>query len=1422
MQMMDELQPLRLYSSKRKVYIPFNTLNKKKGARIELLTKDLKTSSELMNLPYIYNPNLFSSYYMTRNVMAYVDSRGIVDDTEEEDDEIESIAEAVMHKSQFKQVYIDTDGTPTDRKLLTGYFSTKNIKDCYELFGKPGYAWPALTVYGFNSVAQMAKAVNGQAIIQNGELVINSYNSTNEIFVLNQSAFSEIKEQEVDYEMYCKNALITYVVMNVYDVNRRWANYVGSAISGQAVAIKDYYVEKDRKITDDISIALTLSKIYEEEGIKPIRKLLRTGNIGIIGRYKAYGTLDMAKKLLLSFKEEGDRLYKPSDENFYKNKSPINELATIPDNKIVVGTDFHFVGYNDDKTKIIIKPKSYIDKVIEKQNELVGNDGIFIFLGDLFYKSFTNEYDIPAEMKKEAIEAAKRLKGKYKILIRGNHDKLPDEFYIKECGFTHVCASLTYGNILFTHQPEIVKDPMINVHGHLHGVGLYVEGKPQNYMDVYVVNKCHVDTLPNILSKREEYEKTIKQASDIDRADPHQFIPGNRLSLEEIIDGVKNESTLLESVTDKKVIKSFIDSNNIHTAQQLFNWMKSNITYNEFDSILLDINEFLKRKKADCHTQSYFESQILKALGYKCKVYLAIEWNDQGQGGETHSFVIYEDKGKKYWFENAWSDNAGIHQVNSDKFIEEFHKTGRWGNKKNFPNFDVSTVSLKPGMSLQDIVSGNSVNESALFESDGNHMDCVRVYKAMNHKDQEYLAGGYDYVAMPNKDVIYRHVIRDGIMNIKGFVEVTADIACEQSMGKTGSVIIGVHPRHRREGLGKELISTMLKELPKEHPEVSNLVYRVAASNKASMKLAEKMGFKMVRKTEAQTMYRYYFKEEPDYKYLDSKVLNDNDLVKYMKSFKFTGDVDAGSKVRSIKDIARTKSGNTLDAAMLTSTYLNKLGLGNAIGCLVLMSLKTKEVVTVHFFNVYSYNNTNWYVLDCCTDKLRGNISGGETNPLVYINSYTNLYLNNMLPSSKWAKADAANGKFIGLEEVKPDQPIIGLGDGVINSNDDGLFTESALNWPFNRPSVESNKNRKIKHVPLPNSMISEQSGMHTTEKTYVSGDNFIIDEGDGIAYLFDNDEVMLEANKAYDQFIRRYLYKERLKNNKALIEQYNTVKQMNPIIKKTYTKISNYGKHNLFIDYSYYNGIFLAKNKKIKDYGVKMYWDFITRLLNLPEEITSVYTKSTIYIPVYNGAWDIAPKSYVWDYRKNINPISVIFRMLKTNPAELANVLGNRDVIFLSHKGYFKIDFKTFEYKKINRLKYLINRLWNEEDISEDEDEDGYDNTDIDTDTPAVIATKIAEKLEKNSGITLDDLSAVVKDPESIGIKTVEDIPILRIRSYKIPIINNTTNQKDADIAITGVGVGVLSPTQDQFVDVISKDMMIDNKNILQVAYIP
>lgn len=63
-----------------------------------------------------------------------------------------------------------------------------------------------------------------------------------------------------------------------------------------------------------------------------------------------------------------------------------------------------------------------------------------------------------------------------KILVRGNHDKKPCDFYMN-CGFTAVVEELVMDLnnvlILFSHRPHFGHDCDINIHGHQHNLAVY-------------------------------------------------------------------------------------------------------------------------------------------------------------------------------------------------------------------------------------------------------------------------------------------------------------------------------------------------------------------------------------------------------------------------------------------------------------------------------------------------------------------------------------------------------------------------------------------------------------------------------------------------------------------------------------------------------------------------------------------------------------------------------------------------------------------------------------------------------------------------------------------------------------------------------------------------------------------------------------
>lgn len=129
-------------------------------------------------------------------------------------------------------------------------------------------------------------------------------------------------------------------------------------------------------------------------------------------------------------------------------------------NKIMLGTDWHMYKYN--KNSSLISKRNEYDEIISIQNETIGDNDIFIFLGDLVDSEVTNRSIIS--------NIIKDIRGKYKFIIRGNNDIFSDKFY-KECGFDEITYGIKYKDVFISHTSiDISKIDYVktNIHGHIH------------------------------------------------------------------------------------------------------------------------------------------------------------------------------------------------------------------------------------------------------------------------------------------------------------------------------------------------------------------------------------------------------------------------------------------------------------------------------------------------------------------------------------------------------------------------------------------------------------------------------------------------------------------------------------------------------------------------------------------------------------------------------------------------------------------------------------------------------------------------------------------------------------------------------------------------------------------------------------------
>ena len=680
------------------------------------------------------------------------------------------------------------------------------------------------------------------------------------------------------------------------------------------------------------------------------------------------------------------------------------------------------------------------------------------------------------------------------------------------------------------------------------------------------------------------------------------------------------------------------------------------------------------------------------------------------------------------------------------------------------------------------------VKENTILESDGSHSDAIRIFVAMSPQDKKWLDGTGKFVFDDGKDVIYRHIERgEGIMDLKGFIEIKRDGACPQADGTTGTCIIGVHPRHRREGIGKAIVKQAIEECKKENPDVSNLIWRVRADNKASQALAESCGFKLVRKNEVQYMYRYEYTPNKDYRYLDNKVLDENDLYWFIhKKFKFTEEPKLTDRVRDVSDIAKTMKGTYADAARLSAAYLTRMGISNRIAC-IYVSDKDKNIIYTRWLVIMTYDQTKFMGMDFTLLDPKKEYAGLKVgnNVDAILNWYSNQLMGKTLNDCPDEVYDTMNKMNYYLYEYYGQKT--------------GTRYNTFITTVHNEAStgtVNSSYNAKPYDFPIPIQPSVHNAGKQLLEDGYISKDNYIITENAAIYFN--------EIDSNYDARIRRYIYKDRIKTSRELIGIYNTVKAKDKSIKRAYAKLDTYRGRNLFIDLSYYNDIFLNKLNLVKDKAVDLYFDFMQRLLKDSDEISSRYNTSTIFIPVSNAAWNVGAGQSIIDYRQNINPISVIMRLLRRKPDLVKEALGGLNIIFLGKNGYFTADFSNFDMNKYGRLKNFFTRLAEADNI---DDEDGY-ASDTDTDSNAALALKMVDKIENNTGITLNNVSPIVSDTKKETMKdkidklgkeledlnTIDyhhtDLEHMRIRSTEVPVLgkNDLNNVNSPYGTILGV----------------------------------
>lgn len=237
-----------------------------------------------------------------------------------------------------------------------------------------------------------------------------------------------------------------------------------------------------------------------------------------------------------------------------------------------------------------------------------------------------------------------------------------------------------------------------------------------------------------------------------------------------------------------------------------------------------------------------------------------------------------------------------------------------------------------------------------------------------------------------------------------------------------------------------------------------------------------------------------------------------------------------------------------------------------------------------------------------------------------------------------------------------------------------------------------------------------------------------------------------------YDLILKNTLYQDRIRNSKQILSIYKTVKNDLPFIKYTFTELERYKNRNLYFDLSYYNESFF-RNYSMDDSAVlknmRVYKQFLQRLI--ADERFWAYTKKTIFIPVLD--WKHNDSMRMWMYKEDINPISIFFNMLKTDPNGLKQLLHNTDVVFMGPNNYFKFNIDQLDLQKDNVIPRFINAIKRIVTLGFTGTPDP-DPEDEPTNSAKGIAMDIVDKVERSQDIEIKSVAPIMQQIQQDDIQ--------------------------------------------------------------------
>ena len=330
----------------------------------------------------------------------------------------------------------------------------------------------------------------------------------------------------------------------------------------------------------------------------------------------------------------------------------------------------------------------------------------------------------------------------------------------------------------------------------------------------------------------------------------------------------------------------------------------------------------------------------------------------------------------------------------------------------------------------------------------------------------------------------------------------------------------------------------------------------------------------------------------------------------------------------------------------------------------------------------------------------------------------------------------------------------------------------------------------------------------------YINENCLRINAGEGSNFL-----VNLQEDVKYNSKIKKLIWTDRIKTLKELNALYEKFKTNVHYIRRTYYDIDRYKNLNMFVDLSYYLNLFNKNNIYKLENGMRLYDEFISRILNNGDYTTAGVKKSTIIIDYFG--WKSVTNSTTMEelrnWKKTINPISLLFYDMKRGISSFKNSFPEPvSIVILGKDGYFKFNTSDITIDNFNLFRTLIYKL----DKNEIDEEEVIGNAN--KDSSKVIAMQTIEKIEKATGITIDNIAAPKSIVGSNNIEPAEHkTPVKKATVKKIDrgvdkkkekeIVKQIVEKDKADLVKTINDKAKESEDSDELIDNINNDEYVN-----------